>query len=480
MWKLTNQILTNFRQCFTRKATFNCFVIIVIGLMIRTDTLGITSIIRDLNLLPNTYDSLIHFFRSDAWMLETINHQWMKCVKYIAPIYNENEFTILVGDGVKQSKEARKMPGVKRLHQESENSSKAEYIFGHLFGGIGVLAGNSKKIFCIPLLLRIHDGIKIIRSWQDDKEEIGSHVVELVKDAFKASEIFDKTILLLDRYYLSIPALKILNTLNEKKDQPMHIITNAKKSCIAYTKPIASSTPKRGRPRKKGDTIKLKELFVTMSSTFTKTTLKLYGKLEEVEYLSLNLLWGQGLYLELQFVLVKYKGKHSILVTTKLDLNPTKVIELYACRFKIECTFRELKQVIGGFCYQFWSKAMPKLNRYAKKEAKSPFEAITSPKERELIIKTVKAIECYVQISIIALGILQIISLKLSNNLNDKKFTIRFLRTKSNQFHSEATIACFLRKRIYCFIENNSNMTISKIIKSKQTEPFDYEDLRAS
>lgn len=480
MWKLTNQILTNFRQCFTRKATFNCFVIIVIGLMIRTDTLGITSIIRDLNLLPNTYNSLLHFFRSDAWMLEKLNHQWMKCVKNIAPIYHENEFTILVGDGVKQSKEARKMPGIKRLHQESENSSKAEYIFGHLFGGIGVLVGNSNKLFCTPLSLRIHDGINAIRSWQDDKKETGSHVVELIKDGFKASEVFGESLLLLDRYYLSTPALKILNALNKNKNQLMHIITNAKKSCTAYTKPAVSSIPKRGRPRKKGDTIKLKELFVTMSSSFTKTKLKLYGKVEEVEYLSLNLLWGQGLYKELQFVLVRYKGMNSILVTTKLDLNPTKVIELYACRFKIECTFRELKQVIGGFCYQFWSKAMPKLNRYAKKEAKSPFETITSPKERDLIIKTVEAIECYVQMSIIALGILQILSLKFSNDINDQKFTIRFLRTKSNIIHSEATIACFLRKRIFCFIENRSNMTISKIIKSKQTEPFDYEDLIAS
>lgn len=43
---------------------------------------------------------------------------------------------IYVGDGVKASKEAKKMPGVKKLHQESENSSKGEYILGHMFGGI--------------------------------------------------------------------------------------------------------------------------------------------------------------------------------------------------------------------------------------------------------------------------------------------------------------------------------------------------------
>jgi hypothetical protein len=33
-----------------------------------------------------------------------------------------------VGDGMKQAKEGRRMPGLKKLHQESENSSKGEYI----------------------------------------------------------------------------------------------------------------------------------------------------------------------------------------------------------------------------------------------------------------------------------------------------------------------------------------------------------------
>lgn len=54
---------------------------------------------------------------------------------------------VLVGDGMKQAKEARRMPGVKKLHQESENSSKADYIFGHLFGAVGILMGTLEKWF---------------------------------------------------------------------------------------------------------------------------------------------------------------------------------------------------------------------------------------------------------------------------------------------------------------------------------------------
>ena len=43
------------------------------------------------------------------------------------------------------------MPGVKRLFQESENSGKPEYIHGHMFGGLGILAGRAGSWACIPL-----------------------------------------------------------------------------------------------------------------------------------------------------------------------------------------------------------------------------------------------------------------------------------------------------------------------------------------
>ena len=62
------------------------------------------------------------------------------------------------------------MPGVKRLHQESENSGKTEFIFGHMFGFIGVLVGNGDKLFCLPLSASLHDGDKLMRKWEDEWE----------------------------------------------------------------------------------------------------------------------------------------------------------------------------------------------------------------------------------------------------------------------------------------------------------------------
>jgi hypothetical protein len=472
--KILNDCLYEFRTCFSRTTTFSWFVIIIVSMMIRHDHLGITSVIRDLCLNENHYPSLLHFFHSNAWRLEKLNDKWIQIVLKIAPLDSVDDTIILVGDGVKQAKEARCMPGVKKHHQESENQSKATYIFGHLFGGVGILIGNTKKLFCLPLSLRIHDGIKPIAQWTKDEVKSQSHVVQMIHQAHHVVRLTGKkAVLLLDRYFLSVPALVSLNQLTEANQTDLHLVTKAKRSCVAYTEAPAKAG-RRGRPRKKGYRVKLLELFETHASEFLTAKLELYGKIQEVSYQQVDLLWGKGLYQKLRFVLVNYNGTKSILVSTDLNLTPEKIIELYAKRFKIECTFREMKQSMGGFDYHFWSKSMPRLNYYQKKDAPHPLDEIKSEKERLAIIKKIKAIEGYVLCSAIALGLLQIISLKLGTGINLKK--IRFLRTYSNDYASETTIREYMRNQIFMMFSKSELFPIMQIIKSKQKCDFFSEE----
>src|SRR5215469_805374 len=74
------EILLKFRKCFMRETTFQWFVVIVVGLMMRGDTLGITSIIRELHLNPNYYCAILRFFRSTAWTFEKITRRWAQIV----------------------------------------------------------------------------------------------------------------------------------------------------------------------------------------------------------------------------------------------------------------------------------------------------------------------------------------------------------------------------------------------------------------
>lgn len=477
MLNFIEDVLCYFESCFSRKAAFRWFVAITLGFMLRSDKLGITSVIRDLALNPGCYDPMLHFFRASSWSLENIRERWFLAVREYAPLCMEGNFHILVGDGVKQSKEGRRMPGVKKLFQESENSAKPEYIHGHMFGGLGILAGSIRNWACIPLSIRLHDGLQAARQWEGASVSAASHVVQMAEDAYHAALTFGDSLLLLDRYFLTVPALERLGSLNRNGDVRMEIITKAKKSCVAFEKP-GPRKPKRGRPPKKGAAIRLKELFASRKEQFQGAEIELYDKKESLRYYCIDLLWGQKLYQELRFVLVEMNGIQSILASTNLALEPLSVIRLYSYRFRIECTFRELKQQVGAFCYHFWSKHMPKLNYYQKKGEPTPLECVEDEKSREKVLEAVRAIEMHMALSCIAMGILQSLSIRFIGNVSSSQ--IRYQRTPSMGRVSEATLMHYFRKHFFRLLGQKPESCITQIIQGLQEEAEEHGDSLAS
>ncbi len=214
---------------------------------------------------------MLHFFRASSWELARVRQAWYEIVKEKAPICHEGAWNILIGDGVKQSKEARHMPGVKKLFQESEDSSKTAYIFGHIFGAVGIVIGNQAKRFCLPLNIRLHDGLQFLETWKAQRARVKTHVVQMVEDACEAAKTFGSSLLPLDRYFLSLPALTRLAELNASGSVRMEIVTKAKHNCVAFKPPERKTG--RGRPPKKGEKVRLKELFYAQDSRFIGITL---------------------------------------------------------------------------------------------------------------------------------------------------------------------------------------------------------------
>ena len=56
---LIEKVLDDFRNLFHRKATYQWFVILVIGFMVRYDHLSVTSVIRSLSLDGNCYETML-------------------------------------------------------------------------------------------------------------------------------------------------------------------------------------------------------------------------------------------------------------------------------------------------------------------------------------------------------------------------------------------------------------------------------------
>jgi hypothetical protein len=129
-------------------------------MLLRKDFRGISSIVSTLRLKPNYYDNLIHFFRSKAFTLSDLMEKWINIVVQAAPLLKIDDRLVMIGDNIKIVKEAKKMPGVKKLHQDSENSGKSEYIYGHNHGVVGIVAQNGRQLSCIPLTAEIQDRMK--------------------------------------------------------------------------------------------------------------------------------------------------------------------------------------------------------------------------------------------------------------------------------------------------------------------------------
>jgi hypothetical protein len=325
------------------------------------------------------------------------------------------------------------------------------------------------KWFCLPLSIRLHDGLQPAADWEQSGIAPGSHVVRMIEDGFEAARVIGKSILLLDRYFLSVPALARLKELNATLTGHLQMITKAKANCTAYELPPPKRAG-RGRPAKKGDSLKLMELFSSRQECFEERVLSLYGKQETVRFYCTDLLWGQKLYQQLRFVLVEYNGFKSILVSSDCTISPETIIRLYSYRFRIECCFREFKQQLGGFDYHFWTKAMPRLNRFRKKDDPHPLAQVTHKAQRIQILKTVQALECHVFLASIAMGLLQILSLRFSSSLPEGN--LRYLRTTSCPILSEASMMDFFRRRFFRLIAASPDLTITRIIHDRQS-PLD-------
>lgn len=197
--------LSAFRRCFKKSRTYRWFVVVICGLMVRTDHLGVTSIIRALGLNEKKYECIINFFRSTAYSLSELRKVWYSVVLKSGTLYQLNNRNLLIGDGTKEPKEGRYMPAVKKLFQESENACKPRYTFGHMYGGVAAVIERDGNCLACPLNMNIQDGLAATASWNGSSHSESSHIVQMIRNGYEAAQSLGPSYMTLDRYFLSVP-----------------------------------------------------------------------------------------------------------------------------------------------------------------------------------------------------------------------------------------------------------------------------------
>jgi hypothetical protein len=132
LWILWDQTVAALRPACARTRTFLWLVVVLAALTVRTDRAGVTSLVRSHWLQPRCYHRLLYLFHSPALDLRKLIRTWTPRVArvFARRLVRVGERGVLFADGLKAPKEGRKMPAVKRLHQESAGNTKPTFIMG--------------------------------------------------------------------------------------------------------------------------------------------------------------------------------------------------------------------------------------------------------------------------------------------------------------------------------------------------------------
>ena len=236
LWNQWWNLVCELRSACARTRTFLWMSLCLAGMTTRKDLQGVTSIVRSLGLEPACYDRLLDFFHSSALDLDKLTCAWCALLFRLDPgILRVNGRPVLVGDGIKVAKAGRKMPAVKKLHQESESNNKAEYIFGHSCQAVALLTQALSSVFALPLACCIHEGA--VFSNRDHRTLLDKMILLLDSLGLKQPFYF-----VADAYYASG---KIVRGLLAHGN---HLVTRVRSNSVAFF-PASPPPPNRPRPR---------------------------------------------------------------------------------------------------------------------------------------------------------------------------------------------------------------------------------------
>ena len=336
-------LLLWFAPCFTRPSLVY-FVSFVTCLMVNIGRNTTTTVCRT-SPGDRHWTNYCRFLSKARWSVRKVSQYLLALLLSYGALWRDDQGRqrlCIVLDETIVEKSSKRMFGVAWQRNTHGGWCRGSHILGHYWLVLGVQVRVAARMFCCPIALRLYRQKKrcpaaeyrtpchlarhLLRSlpWPQAPDVVPTVIADT---GFADSKLLCWCV---RKGFAVIVRGRI--------DARLHDL---------YVEPPKSS---RGRPRKWGPALSLVE-FAKDASHFTQT-IRLYQQGVEVQIASLVGRHRKS-GLPIRFVILRMAGKADMVVmSTDLSLTPREVAQLYADRFAIELTFRELKQHFGLGHYQ--------------------------------------------------------------------------------------------------------------------------------
>lgn len=335
-----------FAPCFTAPS-FAYFQSYLWALMVVEGRKCLTRLARCAFFHQRDLSSWERFLAEHRWSLTAVTERLVTLVVAKLGERLQVHRAYLVGtDTTLVAKTAKRMLGVQKWKDHSDNADRGDYLVGHHWNLVGLISPWESRWLCWPLVMRLVPGLQGARQWI-----VGATVETMSFWDAAIAAILEVTRCLgeapvrvvADAYYAKAPFL------NGLLARGLNVISRLRKDAVGWDDPAPQPPGKRGPKPRYGRKWTWASLLT--AETPIRDRLTLYGQLTTVVFVVRDV--GLRDVVQKVRVVVLAGAKEPVLfVSTDLTLSALQIIELYGARFSIELTIRDLKQHFGLGDYQ--------------------------------------------------------------------------------------------------------------------------------
>lgn len=239
------------------------------------------------------------------------------------------------------AKSAKRMLGVQKWKDHSDNADRGAYLVGHHWNLVGRISPGGVRWLCGPLVRRLVPGLKGARQWivGDAAEPMTFWDAAIAAILEVTPHLKDAAVrVVVDAYYSKAPFFRGLLA------RGSHVISRRCKDAVGWDDADPPPPGKRGRKPGQGRQWTLASRLTAQTPIRERRIL--YGKLTEVVFVVRDV-WLRDVAQKVRVVVLEGAKEPILRVSTDRSLSALQIIEIYGARFSIELTIRDLKQHFG-------------------------------------------------------------------------------------------------------------------------------------